>query len=205
MKKNWFNYLNIRISKIAETKWASSALFLCAFADAFLLPLPVTTIFLILILLNTEKVLKYVAFVTFGTLAGAVAGYLLGHFAWLRPNGEFTGVAQFLYSHVPGFSQEIYERVHVLYSRWDFWIVCAAAATPLPFSMFSIASGVFEINIFAFLIATLISQGIKFSLVAIFAIKLSPKLKSLIEANWKPVAIVSSISFVVVIVVSRVL
>lgn len=204
MKKNWFNNLHIRISKIAETKWATSALFLCAFADAFLLPLPVTTIFLVLILLNTEKVLKYVVFVTLGTLAGAFAGYLLGHFAWLKPNGEFTGVAQFLYNNVPGFSQEIYERVHVLYSRWDFWIVCAAAATPLPFSMFSIASGVFEINIFAFLIATLISQGLKFSLVAIFAIKLSPKFRSLIEANWKPVAIVSSVSVLVVIVVTRV-
>lgn len=155
--------------------------------------------------MNTEKAWKYVLAVSLGTLTGAVAGFLLGHFAWLKPNGEFTGVAQFLYNNIPGFSQEIYERVHILYSRWDFWIVCGAAATPLPFSMFSIASGVFDVNIIAFLIATLVSQGIKFTLIAIFAIKFSPKLKMLIERNWKPVAIVSSISLVAVIVVTRVL
>jgi membrane protein YqaA with SNARE-associated domain len=203
--KNWVTDLNIRITKIAETKWATSALFLCAFADAFLLPIPATTIFLILLLLNTKKAWKYVVSITLGTLTGAFAGYLLGHFAWLKPNGEFTAIAQFLYNHVPGFSEEIYDRVHVLYSRWDFWIVCAAAATPLPLSMFTIASGVFDLNIFAFLIATLISQSIKFTLIAIFAIKLSPNLRRLIEINWKPVAIVSSVSLVVAFVVVRVL
>ncbi len=205
MKKNWVTNLNTRISKIAETKWATSALFLCAFADAFLLPIPVTTIFLILIFLNIEKAWKYVIAITIGTLIGALAGFLLGHFAWLKPDGEFTGIAQFFYNNVPGFSQETYARVQILYSRWDFWIVCAAAATPLPFSMFTIASGVFDVNIFAFLIATLISQGIKFTLISIFAIKLSPKVRSLIELNWKPVAIVSSLSLVVVFLVSRVI
>jgi membrane protein YqaA with SNARE-associated domain len=203
--KNWAEKLNTRISKIAETKWGISALFLCAFADAFFLPLPVTTIFLILILVNTERTWKYVAAVATGTLVGALAGFLLGHYAWLKPNGEFTGVAQFLYNNVPGFSQEIYERVHILYSRWDFWIVCGAAATPLPFSMFSIASGVFDVNLLVFLLATFISQGLKFTLIGIFGIKFSPKIKRLIELNWKPVAIVSSISVVAVIVVSRVL
>jgi membrane protein YqaA with SNARE-associated domain len=202
--KNWADNLNSRISKIAQTKWGLGTLFLCAFADAFFLPLPITTIFLILILVNTERTWKYVAAVSTGTVIGALAGFLLGHYAWLKPNGEFTGVAQFLYNNIPGFSQEIYEKVHILYSKWDFWIVCGAAATPLPFSMFSIASGVFDVNLIIFLIATLISQGLKFSLIAIFGIKFSPKLRSLIEANWKPVAVVSSISVVAVIVVTRV-
>jgi membrane protein YqaA with SNARE-associated domain len=203
--KNWLSNLNIRILKIAETKWGISALFLCAFADAFFLPLPVTTIFLILLLVNTEKAWKYVIAVSAGTLIGALAGFILGHYAWLKPNGEFTGVAQFLYNNIPGFSQEIYERVHVLYSRWDFWIVCGAAATPLPFSMFSIASGVFDVNLLVFLVATFISQGLKFTLIAMFGIKFSPKLRRLIEQNWKPVAIVSSISVATAIVISRVL
>jgi membrane protein YqaA with SNARE-associated domain len=202
--KNWVSNLNIRISKIAETKWGIGALFLCAFVDAFFLPLPVTTIFLILILVNTERVWKYVVSVSLGTLAGALAGFLLGHYAWLKPDGEFTGVAQFLYNNIPGFSEEIYERVHVLYSRWDFWIVCGAAATPLPFSMFSIASGVFDVNLPAFLIATLISQSLKFTLIGIFGIKFSPRLRRLLEQNWKPVAIISSISVAAVIVVTRV-
>jgi membrane protein YqaA with SNARE-associated domain len=203
--KNWVKNFQLQISKIAETKWAASALFLASFSDAFLLPLPVTTFFLILLLLNTDKVLKYVLLVTFGTLAGGLGGYLLGHFAWTKANGDFTGMVQFLFNNIPGFSHETYEKVQILYSRWDFWIVCGAAATPLPFSMFSVASGVFNINIVVFLISTLVSQGIKFSLISAFALKFSPKLRRTIELNWKPLAIISSVSLLVVIVITKVL
>jgi len=52
-------------------------LFICAFADASLIPCPVTTIFLILIFSNSLKVLKYTSFVILGTFAGSLAGYFL--------------------------------------------------------------------------------------------------------------------------------
>lgn len=203
--KKWINNFNIQFSKIAETKWASSALFFFAFADSFFLPLPVTTFFLILLLLNTNKAVKYVLLVTSGILTGALGGFLLGHFAWLTPDGEFTRVASFLLNNMPGFSVESYTRVHALFSRWDFWIICASAATPLPFTIFTISSGVFDVNIVIFLIATLISQGVKFSLIALFTVKLSPKIKSRFQLNWKPLAIITSASLIVLIVITRVL
>ena len=96
-------------------------------------------------------------------LLGAMAGYLFGHFAWLKPGGEFTGVAQFVFDNVPGFSLGVYDKVHELFLKWDYWIVGSAAATPLPFGVFSITSGIFSINVFLFLIAILVSQGVKFA------------------------------------------
>jgi hypothetical protein len=86
------------------------------------------------------------------------AGYLFGHFAWLKPNGEFTGAVQYLLQHIPGFSLQVYEKVHILCTRWDSGILTSATTTPLPYGIFSITSGVFGINIFVFRI----SQGIKF-------------------------------------------
>ena len=65
--KNWYNKLHNWLTKIAETKWAPGVLFLTAFADASFLPLPSTTVFVIILLLNTERVFRYVVFVTFGT------------------------------------------------------------------------------------------------------------------------------------------
>jgi membrane protein YqaA with SNARE-associated domain len=140
-----------------------------------------------------------------GTFTGALAGYTIGHFAWFGANGEFSGVVQFLFNNIPGFSQEIYEKVHYMYTKWDFWILSAAAATPLPYGMFSVTSGVFNINVFIFLITTLISQGIKFLFLAILTIKLGSQVKKLMELNWKPLAIIVSISVVIAILVIRVL
>jgi membrane protein YqaA with SNARE-associated domain len=203
--KIWLKRFNIWISDIAATKWGSLVLFLFAFADASFIPLPVTSIFLILVFLNTQKVVKQVFSVVAGTVLGALAGYLIGHFAWVKPSGEFTGWVQFLMNHIPGFSQQVYDKVHILYTRWDFWILSAATTTPLPYGMFSITSGVFGINIFVFLIATIVSQGIKFVLLAFLSIKLGPQFKELTVLNWKPVAIFSSISLLIVLVVTRII
>lgn len=201
--KIWFKKLHIWISDIAATKWGSLALFVFAFADASFLPLPVTTFFLIILMLNTTKVIKMTVLVVTGTLLGSLAGYSIGHFAWFKPNGELTGAVQFILNNIPGFSHEVYAKVQGLFNKWDFWILGAATASPLPYGMFSITSGVFGINIFIFLISTLIYQGLKFSLIAAFSIKLIPQFKK-IKLNWKPVAIVTSASILVTLVVLRV-
>lgn len=203
--KIWIKKFNNWISEITATKWGSLVLFVFAFADASFLPLPVTTIFLILILLNPKKVIRQIFSVIGGTILGAVAGYLFGHFAWLKPNGEFTGIVQFLMNNIPGFSLSVYEKVHILYTKWDYWILSAATITPLPYGMFSIASGAFGINIIVFIFVTLVCQGLKFTFLALFSLKLAPKLKKIAEWNWRPVAIISSIFVLIAFVITRII
>lgn len=150
-------------------------------------------LFFALALLDIKNVFKYVLFGILGTLSGSLAGYSIGHFAWLDANGEFTGLAQFLFNNIPGFSEEGYSKIHILFAKWDFWILFIAAALPLPYKIFSISSGVFDINIFIFCIATFISQGIKFFVLALLTIKLGPEVKKLLEFNWKPIALIVTV------------
>lgn len=203
--KNWFKRIRAWSMHWAGTKWGAWALFICAFADASFFGLPAPMFFLALALLNISKVYKYALFGILGTLAGALAGYAIGHFAWLNTNGEFTGLAQFLLNNIPGFSEAGYNKIHILYEKWDFWILFIAAALPLPFKIFSISSGVFDINIFIFCVATLISQGIKFLLLALLTIKLGPEVKKLFGFNWKPIAIIAMASIAAAVFVIKVL
>ena len=200
----WYTRIHALSLQMASTKWGIWVLFICAFADASFLPLPVTTIFLILALLNAKKTFKYALFVVLGTVAGASAGYLIGHYAWLKPNGQFTGFVQFLFNNVPGFSEDAYNKIHHLFIRWDYWILCAAAFTPVPYGVFSILSGVFEINILIFLLTTFVTQMIKFSLLALITAKLGLQVKKFTQLSWKPAAILTGF-VLVVIVISRVL
>jgi membrane protein YqaA with SNARE-associated domain len=187
---NWLKKFHIWSLQWANTKWGTWSLFICAFADASFLPLPTPMFFLALALLNITKTYKYALFATLGTLSGAIAGYAIGHFAWINMHGEFTGLAQFLFNNFPGFSEDIYNKIQILYSKWDFWILFIASVLPLPYKIFSISSGVFDISIFIFCTATLISQGIKFFLLALLIIKSGPEVKKLLEYNLKPIAIV---------------
>jgi membrane protein YqaA with SNARE-associated domain len=203
--KDWFKKVNIWIAYLANTKWGTFALFIFAFADASFLPLPVTTFFLVLILLNRRKLYKYILFVVLGTITGALAGYTIGHYAWVKPDGEFTGVVQFLFNNIPGFSLAVYEKVQTLYTKWDFWILSGATVTPLPYGMFSVTSGAFNINIFIFFVTTLISQVIKYVFLAFFTVIIGPKIRKLSELDWKPVAIIIPVLIVIIILLTSVL
>lgn len=200
---NWLKKFHVWSLQWADTKWGTWSLFICAFADACFLPLPTPMFFLALALLNIAKTYKYALFATLGTLTGAIAGYSIGHFAWINLHGEFTGLAQFLFNNIPGFSEVIYNKIHILYSKWDFWILFIASVLPLPYKIFSISSGVFDINILIFCVATFISQGIKFYLLALLIIKLGPEVKKLLEFNLKPIAIIATACIAIAIVVIK--
>lgn len=203
--KNWLKEFYTRSLIWAGTKWSAWALFFCAFADASFLPLPTPMFFLTLTLLNITKAYRYVLFVTLGTLVGAIAGYSIGNFAWLNLNGEFTRLAQFLFENIPGFSETAYNNIQIQYARWDFWVLFFASLMPVPYKIFSISSGVFDLNIFMFCIATLVSQGFKFYLLALLAIKIGPRVKELFKFRLKVVAIIATAGIVVTILVIKVL
>jgi membrane protein YqaA with SNARE-associated domain len=202
--KKWFKSFHTWILQWADTKWGIWMLFLCAFADASILGMPTPIVFMALTLLSIKKAYKYALFATLGTLSGAIAGYSIGHFAWINTNGEFTGLAQFLFDNMPGFSISGYNKIHILYEEWDFWILFVAAALPLPFKIFSISSGVFDIELLVFCCATLISQAIKFLLLALLTTKLGPEVKKLLVIKWKPVLIIITATVAITIIVIKV-
>ncbi|MEI7500758.1 MAG: VTT domain-containing protein [Bacteroidota bacterium] len=202
--KNYIKRLHVWSLHWATTKWGLLALFLCAFADASFLPLPTPMFILTLTLLNVTKAYKYALIGTFGLLCGAIAGYFVGHFAWLNDHGDFTGLAQFMFNQIPGFSEIAYNNIHALFEKWDLWILLFASFMPLPYNIFSISSGVFDVNPLMFILATLIGQGIRFYLMAFLIVKMGPEVKKLFEFKLKPVAIFITACIAIVIIAIKV-
>lgn len=198
--KDWLKSIYIW-SQWANTRWGGWALFICAFADASFLPLPTPMFFLALTMLNITKAYKYALCGTLGTLFGAVAGYSIGHFAWLTADGSFTGLAQFIFNHVPGFSEAVFTKINIQFVKWDFWILFIVAFIPVPYKIFSISSGVFDVNVIMFCIATLFSQALKFYLFALLIIKRGSAVKKLFEFKLAPVAIIATACIAIAIVV----
>jgi membrane protein YqaA with SNARE-associated domain len=197
--KQWFKNLHEWSLKWANTKWGAWGLFICAFADASFLPLPTPMFFIALALLNIKKAYVYALYGTFGSLFGAMAGYAIGHFAWLSVNGDFTPFANFVFNHVPGFTVDFYNKILLLFEKWDLWILLVASLIPIPYKIFSISSGVFDVNFLIFCIATFVSQGVKFYIFAFLSVKLGQNIKKILEFNYKPIAIIATASVVVAV------
>lgn len=203
--KKWVQDLQTWSLQWANTKWGAWALFFVAYTDACCLPMPTPMFFLVLGLLNIKKVYMNALYGTIATLLGALTGYCIGYFAWLDSSGGFTPLAQFITDHIPGFSAAVYDTMQVQFDKWGFGILFVASFIPVPYKLFSISSGIFDINVMVFAITTLVSQGIKFYLLALLIVKIGPRVNKIINYKVKPSVIIAIATVVIFVIVLNIL
>ena len=129
-------------------------LFVIAFAESSFFPIPPDVLIVALVLPPTNASPFVTGLVcTIGSVAGAIAGWLIGRWGG-RPILDKL------------FQPEKVQQVERLYDRYGVSAVLIAAFTPIPYKVFTIASGVFRLNIFGFIVASVIGRGARFFLVA---------------------------------------
>lgn len=174
----------------AETPYGPAALFLLAFAESSFFPIPPDALLIALVLGATNKAFRLALNCTVASVLGALFGYAIGHFLWWTPSNEFTSIAMFFFNNIPGFTEKLFFDVQKMYDKYDFWIVFTAGFTPIPYKVITISSGAFNINILMFILASVISRGARFFLVAFLIWKFGPQIRSFIDKyfNWLAVA-----------------
>ncbi len=141
----------------AEHPRADLALAVLAFAEASFFPIPPDVLLIALSLSRPKKAFRWAFFCSVGSVLGGMAGYVLGwHFMALIGHRilDFYHLA------------DKYEVVQHLYQKYDAWAVAAAGFTPLPYKLFTIAAGAFEINFAIFMVASALSRSARFFIVA---------------------------------------
>ena len=137
--------------------WANSpnapiALAVLAFAESSFFPIPPDTLLVTLGLLQPETVLGLALLVTLASVCGGGVGYGIGRFG-----GRPVLLKLFDEQHIL--------LVQALYQRYDVWAIFIAAFTPIPYKVFTISAGVFQLNVQRFMLASLIGRGGRFLLV----------------------------------------
>jgi len=177
----------------AETPYGAIALFVLAFAESSFFPIPPDALLIALVLGARKKAFKFALICTVGSISGAVFGYLIGHYLWWTHNNEFSSLATFFFSTFPGFSNEMFFRIQGLYNQYNFWIVFTAGFTPLPYKVFTVSAGAFNVNFPLFIIASIIGRGARFFLVATLIWKFGPPIKNFIDKYFNLLAIIFTI------------
>lgn len=177
-----------------ESRWGMLALFCFAFAESSFFPIPPDVLLIALCLGAVARSFRFAAICTAGSILGAVAGYGIGFFLWQNTAGEYTALAQFFFDHV--FSVEAFERVGALYDRYNFWIVFTAGFTPLPYKLFTVTGGLFHINFAMFLIASTVSRGLRFFLIALLIWKFGAPIKRFIDRYFNLLAVAFTVLLV---------
>ena len=177
-----------------DSRWGALALFLLALAEASFFPIPPDVLLIALCVGATSRSFRFGAICLVGSILGAVIGYFIGFFLWQNAAGEYTALANLFFEHV--FSVESFQSVGALYEKYNFWIVFTAGFTPLPYKLFTISGGLFHINFVMFLLASIVSRGLRFFLIAALIWKFGAPIKRFIDKYFNLLAILFTVLLV---------
>ena len=157
-----------------DTPYGLPALGVLALAESSVFPIPPDPLLMALCLGAASRSLSLAGVATAASVIGGMIGYGIGSLVWL-------GASDFFFTYVPGVTPEAFGSVQSLYERWDFWAVFVAGLTPIPYKVFTISAGVFAINFPIFVLASVLSRGLRFFLVAGLIYRFGPSISSFID------------------------
>jgi membrane protein YqaA with SNARE-associated domain len=125
-------------------------------AESVIFPIPPDVMLAPMTLAVPQRWFRYALVCTVASVLGGLLGYLLGHYAleavlpWLERAGKL----------------DTFHHIQELFVRYGFWIVFVAGFTPIPYKVFTIASGAASIGLLPFTLGSLVGRGGRFFLVA---------------------------------------
>lgn len=143
----------------ADSPHGLSALAAISFAESSFFPIPPDVLQIALSVAKPRWSFLYAAVSAVASVAGGVAGWAIG---W----GLWHVIADWFFAYVPGFSADKFHSVERLYQGNAFAAIFAAAFTPIPYKVFTIAAGVFSVPLATLVAASVLGRSARFFLVA---------------------------------------
>jgi membrane protein YqaA with SNARE-associated domain len=161
----------------ADHPHAGTALFAIAFAESSCFPVPPDVLLIALGVAQPRRAYLFALVCTVGSVAGGILGWLIGWLGW-------EAVDTFFFAWVPGFTPEVFARVQGYYQEYGFVAVMIAGFTPIPYKVFTIASGVFAMNLPLFVLASVLSRGLRFFIEGMLIARYGARMRDVLERNF---------------------
>jgi len=151
-----FGPLYDRCVSWARHRHAPAYLFGTSVAESIFFPIPVDVMLAPMTLATPRRWWKLALLATLGSVLGGVVGFLLGQFALeaVMPWIERAGQAQ------------TFADINAMFEKYGFWIVVVAGFTPIPYKVFTIASGAAGMALLPFVLGSIVGRAGRFFLVA---------------------------------------
>ena len=137
----------------------------------------------------------YVLITTLASVAGALAGYLMGKLLWEE-------IGPLFFHYIPGFAR-YFDIVGEQYGENAITALFLAAFTPIPFKVFTVAAGVYshQVGIPTLLITSLIGRGLRYFIMAGLIYFLGERAKHIIEKYFKTFLILLALAAIGVVLI----
>ena len=161
-----FKSLYKKCLDLAAHKSSKYYLALVSFIESSFFPIPPDVMIIPMVISKKNDFIKIFLIATIFSVMGGILGYLIGAFFY-----DFgTQIISFY-----GYEEKLTSLKDDLIDNDGFYawisILFLAGFTPLPYKVFTIASGLIGFNLFVFILISLISRGLRFFIVSYFSYK----------------------------------
>jgi len=168
----------------AESPHGMLALFILAFVESSFFPIPPDVLLIALALGKPRKAFLLAGLCSVGSVLGGILGWYIGYALF-----ETVGRPIVDFSHF----QAQFENVRQLYLGNAFAAIAIAGFTPIPYKVFTIAAGVFEVPLGTLVLASALSRTGRFVLVAGMIYFLGERVRGFIEKYFDLLTVVFTI------------
>jgi membrane protein YqaA with SNARE-associated domain len=166
--KGPFGALYNWVLRMAGSRHAEPALFGVSFAESSFFPIPPDVMLAPMCFARPERAYRYALVCMVASVLGGCFGYAIGYFLreWLLSFEMFQ-------SQLAAFEEQ--------YAKYGLWVILVKGATPIPYKLVTIASGLALYNLPNFIAASIVTRGLRFLLVAWLFKTFGPTLAPMIE------------------------
>ena len=171
----------------AHKKYSSAALFILAFSESSFFPIPPDILQIALSVSKPKKSFFYALIASVGSVLGGIFGYFIGLFL-------FDTIGSLIINSL-GYQAQ-FNTVGDLYKSYAFLAILVSAFTPIPYKVFTIAAGFWQVGLFPLIAASIIGRSARFFLVASLIYFFGPKIKEFIDKYFNILTIIFIILFI---------
>jgi membrane protein YqaA with SNARE-associated domain len=140
----------MRLAGRRSAPWALAAV---SFAESSFFPVPPDAMLIPMILARPDRAWRLAAICTAASVVGGLAGYAIGYFLYETVGQAIIG-------------QQGLATFQAYYAEWGLWVILIKGLTPIPYKIVTIASGFAAFDLPVFILASIVTRGARFFIVA---------------------------------------
>ena len=170
--QGWIRGLYNWTMSLAAGPKAPAALGAVSFAESSFFPIPPDVLLIPMVIAQRKRAWIYAGLCTITSVLGGILGYFIGAVLFqelAKPILEFYGYL------------DKFDIFKDRFTEFGPWIVFTAGLTPFPYKVITITSGAVGLSWPVFIIASVVSRGLRFFIVAGLLYLFGPKIREFIE------------------------
>lgn len=155
--RTWGRRCHDKLMEKAKSKQAFAWMVGVSFAESSFFPFPPDWLMIPMVIADRSQAWRLAFWGTVSSVLGGIVGYAFGAFLWSTIGSWVIGMYH-LESSMLKFQEG--------FAAWGFWIIVCKGATPIPYKLVTIASGMAGYSFGWFVVASVLSRAFRFYLLA---------------------------------------